>query len=216
MNVTIIGTGNMAKGIGTRLVAGGHAVTLVGRDPDEAESLASKLRASSVKGTSVSTATLENVVFGDVVILGLGYDVSLEVAKAQGDRLKGKVVVDISNPLNVTYDGLAIPADTSAAEELAKVLPADAKVVKAFNTTFAGTLVNGNVNGTPLDVFIAGDDETAKQTLAQLITDGGMVAVDVGPIKNARLLESLGLLGIMLQAKHNLGYATAWKLVLPN
>jgi predicted dinucleotide-binding enzyme len=88
-------------------------------------------------------------------------------------------------------------------------------VVKAFNTTFAGTLVAGNVGGTPLDVYIAGDDENAKKTVSNLVTDGGMVAVDIGPLVRAREIEALGLLGITLQVRHNLGFATGWKLIRP-
>jgi predicted dinucleotide-binding enzyme len=87
--------------------------------------------------------------------------------------LAGKVVVDISNPLNQTFDDLATPPGTSAAEEVAATVPTGTRVVKAFNTTFSGTLVEGQVAGQPLDVLIAGDDEEAKETVAQLVSDGG-------------------------------------------
>jgi hypothetical protein len=97
---------------------------------------------------------------------------NLEIVRDLGDRLAGKVVVDISNPLNETFDGLATAPGTSAAEEVAQSAPADARVVKAFNTTFSGTLVGGQVAGQPLDVFIAGDDE-AREKVAQLVRDGG-------------------------------------------
>jgi predicted dinucleotide-binding enzyme len=73
--------------------------------------------------------------------------------------------VDITNPVNETFDGLVTPPDSSAAQELASTA-AGARVVKAFNTTFAGTLIEGRVAGQPLDVFIAGDDDDAKATVA--------------------------------------------------
>ena len=102
-------------------------------------------------------------------------------AERYADQLDGKVVVDISNPVNVeTFDGLLTPADSSAAEELAEKLSSGAKVVKAFNTTFAGTLVEGEVGGQPLDVFIAGDDDGAKGTVAQPVRAGGLNAIDAG------------------------------------
>jgi hypothetical protein len=214
MNITLIGAGNMGRGIGYRLVAGGHSVTLVDKNPEFAHNLATEL-ASAAKGRAVvRTASLETFEPGDVVILAVQYGVNLELAQQLGSRLDGKVVVDIANPLNASYDDLVTAPGTSSAEELAKIVPA-AKVVKAFNTTFAGTLVTGNVGGIPLDVFVAGDDEAAKLKVVQLVEDGGLVAVDTGPLKRARLLEGLGLLGITLQMKHNLGFSTGWKLIRP-
>ena len=214
MKITIIGAGNMGKGIGYRMVAGGHDVTVVDTSLESAESLVKELSSAAKKTSSVQAATLDNVVLGDVVVLALWYGVNMEVAKKLGSKLDGKVVVDIANPLNQTFDGLVTAPGTSSAEELAKVLP-KSRVVKAFNTTFAGTLVAGNVGGTPLDVFIAGDDESAKKTLEKLVSDGGLVAVDAGPLLRARELESLALLGITLQVKHNLGFMTGWKLIRP-
>jgi predicted dinucleotide-binding enzyme len=100
-----------------------------------------------------------------------------------------------------------------AAEEVAAALPARARVVKAFNTTFSGTLVEGQVAGQPLDVFIAGDDEGAKETLAQLVRDGVLRAIDVGLLERARQLEGLGFLGITLQQPLGLNFQSAWKLI---
>lgn len=123
--------------------------------------------------------------------------------------------MDISNPLNDTYDGLVTEAGSSAAENIHAALPGGTKVVKAFNTTFASTLVDGEVAGQTLDVFIAGDDAPAKETVGQLVTDGGLNAIDVGGLERARQLEALGLLGITLQSRLDTGFMTAWKLVLP-
>ncbi len=130
-----------------------------------------------------------------------------------GDQLSGKVLVDTSNPLNQTYDDLATPAGSSAAEELAKAGPKGVKVLKAFNTTFAGLISQGHVGGQPLDVFIAGDDAEAKATLAKLIEEGGQHAIDAGPLKRARQLEGLGLLSITLQSKHDKPWMNSVKLM---
>ncbi len=94
-------------------------------------------------------------------------------------------------------------------------MPAGAKLVKAFNTTFAGTLLTGRVAGQTLDVFIAGDDDAAKAKVAELVRAGGLNPVDVGPLVRSRELEALGFLGIQLQFRLNTGFQTAWKLVLP-
>jgi len=214
MNVSIIGTGNMARGIGTRLLAGGHNVTLVGRDMVEANELANELRSNATNGASVTTTTFGNPIADEVVFLAVWYSAAAPIIQEYGTQFANKVIVDITNPLNDTYTGLATAPGTSAAEEIAKAAPRGAKVVKAFNTTFAGTLVAEEVAGQPLDVFIAGDDETAKATIAQLVKDGDLNAVDVGPLHRARQLEGLAFLGITLQSELNTNFMSAWKLLV--
>ena len=216
MRIVIIGTGNMGRGIATRLLAGNHQVTLYNKTPDDAHALAAQL-AGSAKGARVAVATnaAEAVPASDVVILAAPYEANVEVARELARPLDGKVVVDISNPLNATYDGLVTPPGTSAAETIRDVLPKGAKLVKAFNTTFAGTLVAGEVAGQPLDVFIAGDDDTAKKKVASLVRDGGLNPIDAGALERARQLEALGLLGITIQGRLNSGFMSGWKLLMP-
>lgn len=213
MNVTIIGAGNMGKGIGHRMVAGGHSVTIVDSNPESAQNLAGELQKVARPGVKVDVASLENVKLGDVVVLAVWYGVNLDVAKKLGSRLAGKVVVDIANPLNSTYDGLATAPDSSSAEDLARVVPVDTKVVKAFNTTFAGTLLAGSVAGLPLDVFIAGDDTAAKASVSKLVIDGGMRAIDAGPLHRARQIEGMQLLQIVLQGSLGTNWMSGIKIV---
>lgn len=208
MQVTIIGTGNMARGIGTRLLAGGHEVVLLGHEAGKAEELAGEL------GGSVRAGAAGDPIESEVVVLAVPYDAAGEVVRRYGDELSGKVVVDISNPVDwQTFDGLVTPPESSAAEEIEKAAPEGARIVKAFNTTFAGTLVEGQVAGQPLDVFIAGDDAEAKETVARLVRDGGLVAIDAGPLRRARQLEGLGFLGMTLQQPLGLNFMSAWKLI---
>jgi 8-hydroxy-5-deazaflavin:NADPH oxidoreductase len=96
---------------------------------------------------------------------------------------------------------------------VAATTPAGTRVVKAFNTTFSGTLIEGQVAGQPLDVLIAGDDEGAKETVAQLVRDGGLRAIDVGLLERSRQLEGLGFLGIVLQQPLGLNFQSARKLI---
>jgi NADPH-dependent F420 reductase len=213
MNITIIGAGNMGRGIGTRLVAGGHSVTFVDANPEVADKAASDLRASAKNGVKVSTASLGDAKLGDVVVLAVWYGTNIEIAKQLGAKLTGKVVVDIANPLNSTYDGLATAPDSSSAEDLAKAIASGAKVVKAFNTTYAGTLLAGEVAGQPLDVFIAGDDADAKSTVAQLVKDGGMRPVDTGPLSRARQIEGMQLLHIVTQGGLGTNWGSALKIL---
>lgn len=204
MNITIIGAGNMGRGIATRAIAGGHKVTFVDANPETAQKAAADLKAE--------VGTFDTPL-GDVVVLAVWYGTNIEIAKQLGNKLAGKVVVDIANPLNSTYDGLATAADSSSAEDLAKALVVGAKVVKAFNTTFAGTLIAGEAGGQKLDVFIAGDDIDAKAKVAQLVTDGGMRAIDAGPLSRARQIEGMQLLHIVLQGNLGTNWVSGLKII---
>ena len=217
MRVLVIGTGNMGRAISTRLLAGGQSVTLYNRTREEAEQVAGELRGVATRGATVTVADApeQAIQDSDVVVLAVWYPVSVQLAKEYGARLAGKIVLDISNPLNATYDGLSTAPGTSAAEALQAALPAGATVVKAFNTTFAPTLLAGQVAGQPLDVFIAGDHGAAKEAVAALVRGAGLTPIDVGALARARQLEGLGFLGITLQGRLGTHFDTAWKLVLP-
>jgi 8-hydroxy-5-deazaflavin:NADPH oxidoreductase len=203
MQITIIGTGNMARGIGTRALAGGHDVTLVGTEPEKAQALAGELGGSARAGESVE---------GDVVILAVPYAAAAGIVRTYGDQLDGKVVVDITNPVDLnTFEPLQV--EGSGAQQIAAAAPGGARVVKAFNTTFAGTLVEGAVSGQPLDVFIAGDDEGAKGTVSQLAESGGLRPVDAGPLVRARELEALGYLHMAVQQNLGTGFGSTVKVL---
>jgi 8-hydroxy-5-deazaflavin:NADPH oxidoreductase len=207
MKVTIIGAGNMGRGIGTRAVAGGHQVEILALDPSHAQKLAEDLG-------SAATALQAGAPFGgEVMVFAVYYPGIKDAVRQYADQLAGKVVVDITNPVDTqTWDRLATPPGTSSAPEVAQLVPQGTPVVKAFNTTFAGTLVAGNVAGQQLDVLIAGDDDAAKRKVAQLADDGGLRPVDVGPLARAQQLEQLGFLHITSQQPLNLGFASAIKL----
>lgn len=148
-----------------------------------------------------------------MVVLALWYGTNIEVAKQLADKLKGKTVVDIANPVNSTYDGLVTAPDSSSAEDVAKAAGSETNVVKAFNTTYATTLRDGEVAGQPLDVFIAGDDEDAKNKVAQFVNDAGLRAVDAGPLSRARQIEGMQLLHIVTQNDLGTNYASAIKIL---
>ena len=206
MDVTIIGTGNMARGIGARTLAGGHNLTIVGKDEERAREAAEALAGS------VDTAVTGDPIEADVVVLAVYYPDARGAVEQYADQLSGKPVVDITNPVNETFDGLVVPPDGSATEELAGLAP-EAHFVKAFNTTFARTLEAAEVAGQPLDVLIAGDDEAAKEAVATLARDGGLNPIDTGPRHRARELEALGLLHMTLQDQLGTGYGSAVKFL---
>ncbi|HUH99369.1 MAG TPA: NAD(P)-binding domain-containing protein [Anaerolineales bacterium] len=213
MNVTIIGAGQMGRGLGARFVSGGHSVTFRDAIPEAAEKTAAAVKPLARKGAKVAVAGLDDAELGEVVVLALWYGANIQVAQALGAKLAGRVVVDIANPLNKTLDGLATDPDSSSAEEVARAVASGAKVVKAFNTTFAGTLLAGQVAGQPLDVFIAGDDAEAKDKVARLVRDGGMHAIDAGPLQRARQIETMQLLHIVLQDTLGTNWGSALKIL---
>jgi 8-hydroxy-5-deazaflavin:NADPH oxidoreductase len=208
MDITIIGTGNMARGIGSRALAGGHNLTVVGKDSESAQAAAADIGGDGSVKTAVTGEPLE----GDVVVLAVYYPDARDAVEQHADQLAGKVVVDITNPVDENLDGLVVPADGSATQELAGLAP-DARFVKAFNTTFARTLTAGEVSGHKLDVLIAGDDDDANGTVAGLARDGGLNPIDVGPQKRARELEALGLLHMALQNTLGTGFASTVKII---
>jgi hypothetical protein len=207
MKVTIVGAGNMGRGIGTRLVAGGHHVEILDRDPAEAQQLAQDL------GGSAAALGPGAPFGGEVVVFAVYYPGIKDAVRQYADQLAGRVVVDITNPVDTkTWDRLATAPGSSSAEETQQLVPETTAVVKAFNTTFAGTLVAGEVSGQQLDVLIAGDDDSAKRKVLQLVSDGGERPVDVGPLRRAQQLEQLGFLHISLQQPLGLAFGSAVKL----
>jgi predicted dinucleotide-binding enzyme len=206
MDITIIGTGNMARGIATRALAGGNTVTLLGTDQEKANALAAELSGD------VRTGAVGDPISGDVVVLAVWYQALDDVLGRYGDQLSGKTVIDITNPVDLeSYAPLTLDAG-SAAQEIASKAPG-AKVVKAFNTTFAGSLVEGQVAGQPLDVFVASDDDDAKAKVRELAEGGGLRVLDAGPLAHARQLEGAGYLHMAIQPGLGGTYASALRIV---
>jgi NADPH-dependent F420 reductase len=187
-HISIIGTGNMGQAIAAVTGRGNHSVQLLG------------------KGDAATDIS------GEIVVLAVPYTAISSVIADRGDSLAGKIVVDITNPVDfLTFDALTVPADGSAAAEIAAALP-DSRVVKAFNTTFAATLASDMVGDLPTTVLIAGDDTDAKSTLAGVLSTGGLRAIDAGGLKRARELEALGFLQLTLAATEKISWTGGFGL----
>ncbi|BBX22654.1 NADP oxidoreductase [Mycolicibacter terrae] len=187
-SISIIGLGSMASALAHRAVAGGNAVEVIGRDQTKAKELA-----AAVGGAAVGTPGIAPV--GEIVILAVPYASAAVVVSEYGDALRGKVIIDITNPMTSDFTGLVTPEGSSAAEEIAKVAPAGTHVVKAFNTLFANVLADS-----PADVFIAGDDAAAKGRVSAFIESLGLRSLDTGQLPMARALENAALLQMGLLA----------------
>ena len=189
--IAILGTGNMGKGLAGRL--NGKADIVIGSRSPAAGQLSSADAAAKA----------------DIVVLALPYDAALEAAKSL--NLAGKVVVDMTNAVTSDFSGLRLGYTTSAAEEIQKVAPA-AKVVKAYNTIFAGLFAVPAAQTAKVPVFIAGNDDGAVAAVTDLVTASGFAPEKTGGLDAARLVEPVGMLNIKLAfgLGHGPGIAPAW------
>jgi 8-hydroxy-5-deazaflavin:NADPH oxidoreductase len=192
--ISIIGTGGMATAIGGRMSKVGYTVQVISRDPAKALALAEKLAAGATPGTYGAAPA------SDIVILAVPYSSAAAVVADFGKSLDGKVIIDITNPVAPDLSGLVFPHGSSGAQEIAKVAPVGAHVVKAFNTIFGHVLAKGE----RLDAFIAADDAEAKAHTSSFIESLGLRPLDVGGLRMAQTLEALGLMMIGL-AKNGAG-----------
>lgn len=196
MKVAIIGAGKMGRGLAALATAQGHEVWIGARD------LTKEVPGARVASVSDAAAN------ADLVVLGLFYSAALEVAAKQG--FEGQVVMDISNPITADFQDLVVGHTTSAAEEIQKAAP-KARVVKGFNTIFAGLLAPEARKGA-VQTFIAGDDAAAKTVVLDFARAAGFDARDAGPLKNSRFLEPLGEMNIQFafMLGQGGGQAPAW------
>jgi predicted dinucleotide-binding enzyme len=190
--ISIIGTGSMASAIGGLASKAGHTVEVMSRDAAKAHALAKQIGAGATAGTFGAAPA------GDIVILAVPYSAVLDVVKQYGEELAGKILVDITNPVASDHISFVTPDDSFGALEIAKAGPAEAHVVKAFNTLFSHVLAAAPTAGHPLDVFLAGDDAEVKARVSAFIESLGLRPMDTGPLLMARTLEHVCLLSLGL------------------
>jgi predicted dinucleotide-binding enzyme len=209
MRITIIGTGNMARAITMRALAGGHEVDLVGTHVSKARELADELIGEGAVDAAEQLT-------GEIVVLAVPYTEAPHVVREYADQLAGKTLVDPTNPVDLTVieplDRAWIGDFGSGGELIAAEAPEGTGFVKAFNTNFAGPLLSGGVDGEALDVFVAGDDPDDKARVMQLVSDGGMRPIDAGRLARARELEATALLHMEIQGPHGTHFSSALKV----
>jgi hypothetical protein len=207
MQIGIVGAGNVGGALGKSWAHKGHDVVWAVRDPENAK-YRDVVAAAGGKGR---IGTMKEVAKAEVVVLATPFSAAKDALLELGE-LKGKVVVDCTNPVTADYSALTVGFTTSAAEQIAQAATG-AKVVKAFNTTGAGNMANPAFGADRASMFICGDDATAKGTVARLAQDLGFDPVDSGPLGNARLLEPLAMLWIYLAYAGGQGPNVAFKLL---
>lgn len=189
--VAIIGKGNVGSALRKGLEAKGHEVRTVGKEPKRVREVAE---------------------WGDVIVLAVPFNERENAIREMGGAFRGKPLVDVTNALGAGMALAVDPTRSSGAEEVAR-LAEGARVVKAFNTVFAPSMVNGRVKGERLTLFVAGDDGEAKDVVRDLGTDIGFDAVDSGSLENARWMETLGYFNIKLGYGENMGTDIGFRLV---
>lgn len=213
MNIGILGTGGVAQTLGTKLVSLGHAVKLGSRTAgnEKAAAWAAQTGAAASHGTFAEAAQ-----FGELVILAtLGTGTVEAVERAGPDRLAGKPVIDVTNPLDMSQGmppTLFVGHTDSLAEMVQRAAP-QARVVKALNIVSAAQMVDPASAGGAPDMFIAGNDDAAKRQVTDLLQSFGWQHItDFGGLEAARFIEPLVLLWVNYGLKTG-GWAHALKFL---
>ncbi len=206
MKLAIIGSGNVGKGLAGAAVKAGHEVILTSRNPEHYAEAATSVGAKS--------APIDKAVAGaDVVVLAVPCAPAESVAAEIAPSAAGKVVIDATNRFD-PKDPAATLDGNSVAEKLQRRLP-DTKVVKALNTVLAGNYANPKKNGDALDGYVAGDDETAKKKVLDLLASIGFRPIDAGSLAMGRVLEGMALMNISLNMRNGWPWQSGFKLVGP-
>ena len=212
--IAIIGaTGNMGSAIAKSLSKGNYRLLLFANDQEKVLKLAGQIKSESTSADVEELACAVQASWeADIIIAAVPYQAEREVADKIREMANQKIVISIANPLNDSFDGLVTTPDTSAAEELQKLLP-NSKIVKAFNTTFAADFSSPVIDGKTADAFVAGDDEEAVQIVSELLLTAGFNPVIAGGLSVSRTLESMQLLLIQLGQKYDYNWLAGWKIL---
>ena len=212
--IAVIGaTGNMGSAISKSLSKANYRLLLFANNQDKVQGLVDEIKSINPSSDAEAIDCPVNASWeADVIIVAVPYQAEKNVAEKIREVANQKIVISIANPLNDSYNGLTTAADTSAAEELQKLLP-NSKIVKAFNTTFAADFSNPVIDGKQVDSFIAGNDADALQTVSELVSSAGFNPVIAGDITVSRTLEQMQLLLIQLTMKYNYNWLAGWKIL---
>jgi NADPH-dependent F420 reductase len=212
--IAVIGaTGNMGSAISRSLAKGNYRLLLLGNNGDKLGPLVRQIRSAYANADVEVTGCSHNACWeADIIIVAVPHAAEKEVADKIREVANRKIVISIANPLNETFDALTTSPDSSAAEELQKLLP-HAHVVKAFNTTFAADFAQPEIDGQQVDAFIAGNDDDALQTVSELVKTAGFNPIVAGDLSVSRTLEQMQLLLIRLGLKYSYNWLAGWKIL---
>jgi 8-hydroxy-5-deazaflavin:NADPH oxidoreductase len=200
MRIGVLGTGEVGRTLGTGFAKHGHQIMIGTRDPQQ-----EKVRAwVAATGNGATAGTFgEAAAFGEIVVVATMWSGTESALSMAGpERLRGKVVIDATNPLDFSQKPptLAVSGNDSGGETVQRLLPG-ALVVKAFNIVGSAHMVHPEFPGGRPDMFICGDDDAAKERVKALLTTFGWSVIDMGGITAARYLEALAMVWILYYFK---------------
>ena len=212
--IAIIGaTGNMGSAIARSLLKGNYRLLLIGKDKSKTDALLQQIKQEDASADVEDVAcSVEASWEADIIVSAVPYEAEKEMAEKIREMANQKIVISIANPLNSSYNGMVTAPDSSAAEELQKLLP-HSKVIKAFNTTFAADFSSPVIDGKIVDAFIAGNDEDALANVSELVSTAGFNPIVAGDLSVSRTLENMQLLLIQLGMKYNYNWLAGWKIL---
>ena len=212
--IAIIGaSGNMGSAISKSLSKGNYRLLLCANEQDKVQAVVEEIRSTNPSANlEAIDCSVEASWEADIIIVAVPFAAEKEVARKIQEVTNQKIVISISNPLNSTFNGLVTAPDTSAAEELQKLLP-NAKVVKAFNTTFAADFSSPVIDNKQVDAFIAGNNEDALKIASELVSTAGFNPLVAGDLTVSRTLENMQLLLIQLNMKYGCNWLAGWKIL---
>lgn len=212
--IAIIGaSGSMGSAIAKSLAKENYRLLLFANQQEKVEQLINEIKSINTSADVDSMVCPFDASWeADIIIPAVNYKVEKEVAEKIKAVATQKIVISISNPLNENYDGLVTPDNSSAAEELQEELP-DSKVVKAFNTVFAGDFSQPIIDGKQVDVLIAGNDEEALKTTGEIVKAAGFNPIIAGKLSVSRTLENMTALLIQLNMKYKYNWVGGWKVL---
>ncbi|MFW9819791.1 MAG: NADPH-dependent F420 reductase [Candidatus Thorarchaeota archaeon] len=207
MKIRIIGgTGRLGSSLGKIWAEKGYKIMFGSRDPQKAKKLANSIGSNASGGSYKEAAE-----FGEVIVLTVPWSGAKDSIREAGD-LNGKIIIDSTTTAAPHLGGPLIAITPSAAEKVAK-WALGAKVIKAVHTIGVDSLHKLQFGSQQASLFICGDDLEAKSKSKQLGIDLGFDVIDTGPLKNARLIEPLGMLWIELAYNQGMGTDIAFKLL---
>jgi NADPH-dependent F420 reductase len=210
--IAIVGaTGNMGSAIAKSLSKRNYRLLLMSKDQDKLNTLKSEIEKTGTEVLTIGCAR-EASWEADIIIVATPYEAEKEIAERIREVATGKIVISISNPLSSSYKELVTSSDTSAAEELQKLLP-NSKVVKTFNTTFAASFITPVIDSKTADAFIAGNNSDAVETVTDVVRTAGFNPIVAGDLSVSRTLERMQLLLIQLAMKNNYNWLAGWKIL---
>lgn len=196
MKIAIIGAGNVGRTLGSAWTRAGKSVVYGVRSPRAGEN---------------ELSAPDAVASADIVVLAIPWEAVPTVLENRS-LFRGKVVIDCTNPINSDFSGLAIGNTDSGGETIARIIP-EAKVVKAFNTCGFNVMARPEFPTGRATMFVAGDDQDAKETTLELARMLGFDGLDAGPLVQSRYLEATAWLWISMALQYGYGREIAFSLL---